>query len=364
MIPKSVKRADNARALLLSIGTALGLALLPFTLLIASAAPAAQGSVFSGSSQRGMVGTTLSSPLVVAARDADGNAAANALVTWSVIDHPSNSTDGVISNASAMTDADGHASAKYTLGDMPGDYEIGARIEGVANPVVFVETAQAGVLLQPTLTSPSNAQVISHLGTTLTWDNPDGAAQYELRVVPANNDGPAIDLIRNIESSYTIEAPAFGSGNYVMLPGMTYTWQIRTTAMSGTVPEASWGPWVQRTFKTPVIGSNSISLSQFMSGGVTVSSTTPTLTWSNSNSEIFYYEVQVSADANFSSSIGSPFLYWELRHGGMTTPMNSYTIPAQYALQHAKDYFWRVRPRVQGDGVAVDWSATSMFRTP
>jgi len=365
MFLKSVKRAKGARALLLSLGTALGLLLLPLTsLLIASAAPAAQGSIFSGNSQSGVVNSTLSSPLVVVALDADGHAVENATVEWSILDYPANASGQAVSSASVMTDAEGHASVTFTLGSMPGTYEVSAMIEGTASPVVFVETAQAAVTTQPNLISPGNGQVIAHLGTTLAWENPSGTAQYEIRVLPANNDGPAINLIRNVETSYTIEAPVFGSGNYVMLPGMTYTWMVRTTPMGGPVAEASWGPWTQRTFKTPAMSSSTISLHEFMSGGTVVGSVTPTLQWSDSNSELFYYEIQVSTDANFDSSIGSPFLYWELRHGGLTTPMNSYTIPAQYPLEHAQSYFWRVRPRVQGDGIAVNWSAAAMFRTP
>ena len=365
MFLKSANRAKSARALLLSIGTALGLMLLPLTsLLIVSAAPASQGSVFSGNSQSGVVNSTLSSPLVVVALDADGNAVQNALVEWSIQDHPANATGHAVSSASVMTDAEGHASVTFTLGNMPGTYQVAAMIEGTANPVIFIETAQAAVITQPNFISPANNQVIAHLGTTLTWENPVGTAQYEIRVLPANSDGPAINLIRNVETSYTIEAPVFGTGNYVMLPGMTYTWMIRTTPMGGPVAEGSWGPWTQRTFRTPIQSSSTISLHQFMSGGTVVGSITPTLQWSDSNTELFYYEVQVSADANFDSSIGAPFLYWELRHGGMTTPMNSYTIPGQYPLEHAKNYFWRVRPRVQGDGIAVDWSAAAMFRTP
>lgn len=75
-------------------------------------------------------------------------------------------------------------------------------------------------------------------------------------------------------------------------------------------------------------------------------------------------EVQVSRDPAFGADPGAPFLYWELRHGGITNPPNSYSIPEQYPLEPGTTYHWRVRPRVQGDGTAVGWSESWSFRTP
>ena len=95
-----------------------------------------------------------------------------------------------------------------------------------------------------------------------------------------------------------------------------------------------------------------------------VDSTTPTLTWANSDRQVFYYEVQVSADPEFGSGAGAPPLYWELVHGGVSSPMNSYTIPAQFPLESGATYYWRVRPRVQGDGTPVGWTQAWSFTTP
>jgi len=53
-----------------------------------------------------------------------------------------------------------------------------------------------------------------------------------------------------------------------------------------------------------------------------------------------------------------------LRHGGVTVPNNSYQIPSAFPLEAGTTYFWRVRPRVQGDGTALPWPALSSFRTP
>ena len=148
-----------------------------------------------------------------------------------------------------------------------------------------------------------------------------------------------------------------------MLPGMTYTWRVRMTYANTALSESSllWGPWSQPfTFKTPPPSISTIALASPANGSV-VSNSTPTLQWSNSDSSIFYYEVQVSKDPKFGSN--SP-LYWELRHGGVTTPQNSYTVPNGYPLEPATTYYWRVRPRVQGDGSPVDWSPNWTFRAP
>src|SRR5207249_1829514 len=126
----------------------------------------------------------------------------------------------------------------------------------------------------PALLAPVEGARLTGLGTTLSWNPPSGALQYQLQVIPANNDGPGINLI----------APGFGP---------------------------------------------------------TVGSLTPVLAWQNSDRETFYYEVQVSSDQGFGPDA---FLYWELRHGGATTPPNSYTVPEAFPLQPETAYYWRVRP--------------------
>jgi len=42
--------------------------------------------------------------------------------------------------------------------------------------------------------------------------------------------------------------------------------------------------------------------------------------------------------------------------GGGATPVNSWQTPV---LQHEATYYWRLRPRVQGDGTPVAWSQTT-----
>ncbi|MEK7214616.1 MAG: hypothetical protein AAB289_03380, partial [Chloroflexota bacterium] len=216
----------------------------------------------------------------------------------------------------------------------------------------------------PNLMGPTEGAQLTGLSTQLTWTNPSGTTQYQIQVTPFGADGPGINLIRDAETSYNVLAPNFGSieGNYVMLPGMTYFWRVRTTTSTrpwAGLSEQDWSPWATRTFRTATASSSSIS-------PVTssVSSLNPTLEWSNADRSVFYYEVQVSRDPTFRNEPGAPFLYWELRHGAASSPPNSYSIPNAFPLEGGAGYFWRVRPRIQGDGTPVAWSTTFNFTTP
>lgn len=218
-------------------------------------------------------------------------------------------------------------------------------------------TAEAAVTEPPQHVSPADGAAVSNLGPTLEWSNPPGTSQYQLQVVPANNDGPGINLIvGSAQSSFAIPAPP---NWYGLLPDMTYSWRVRASDATSGLGEgdAGWGPWSEGSrFRTPGASRGDITLDTTAQ----VNGRTPTLTWSNRDASIYYYEVQVSRDAGFGSGA---FLYWELRHGGVTSPRNSYTVPSQYPLEEGATYFWRVRPRVQGDGAAVEWTAAASFST-
>lgn len=214
----------------------------------------------------------------------------------------------------------------------------------------------------PTLTGPSEGLLSFDLAPLLSWSNPAGTSQYQIQVIPFNNDGPGINLIRDVETAYQLQAPRIGVGNYVLLPDMAYTWRVRTTSAAVALSENDpwWSGWISRTFRT------ASTVSWFITPvgpavGTTVASLTPTIAWDNLSKQIFYYEVQISKDPSFGLDA---FLYWELRHGGVTQPQNSYTVPSQYPLEAATTYYWRVRPRIQGDGVPVSWSDVWGFQTP
>lgn len=219
----------------------------------------------------------------------------------------------------------------------------------------------------PRLTTPTRCSNLAGLGTTLTWNNPPGTTQFQIQIVPINNDGPGINLIQNAATTYTVQAPVFGAGPYVMLPGMTYSWRARSTAAAAAVDEASnlWGPWSEYSgFRTRHATSQGIA-AQSPPDRATGIEANPTLQWSNSDSEVFYYEVQVSKDKDFilDPPRAKAAVYWELRHGGATNPPNSYLIPPLSPLEARTTYFWRVRPRIQGDGISTGWSQVFSFTT-
>ena len=145
-----------------------------------------------------------------------------------------------------------------------------------------------------------------------------------------------------------------------MLPGMTYLWRVRTSTVTTNPTEADWSAWAVSSFKTPPASSSTITRVAPPYFGE-VRTLTPTLTWANSNAAVFYYEVQVSRDFEFGPNA---FLYSEYVHGGASTPANSYVVPAAFPLEAGEIYYWRVRPRIQGDGDPLPWSALNVFLAP
>ena len=213
-------------------------------------------------------------------------------------------------------------------------------------------TPAPGAAAAPSLVAPASGDTLPDFGATLSWSNASGATQVQLQVVPFNSDGPGVDLhLGSPASSFNIPAPP---NWYGLLPDMTYTWRVRTSNAASFVDgnDPSWSAWSEAPFRTPKVTSGTISAVSPPSGA-SVTTQTPTLQWSNNRIDVFYYEVQVSKDPAFG---GNAFLYWEMRHGGVTSPPNSYTIPSGFPLERNTTYFWRVRPRVQGDGTPVDWS--------
>jgi len=236
-----------------------------------------------------------------------------------------------------------------------------------SDPASFAVGSQ-GAPKAPQPQLPADGSTQPNLGAQLSWNNPAGTVQYQMQVLPLNNDGPAINLIigdpaQVQRATYDVMPPVLGQGNYVLLPGATYTWRVRTTNKPGSIGETdpSWGPWSDiRTFKTPRPSSVTIALNPV------TPSATPTLSWKDSNTSNFYYEVQLSQDRTFNAdpATATAAVYWNLVHGGETNPINSFKTPAGLTLEKGKTYYWRVRPRVQGDGAPVPWSDAWSFVTP
>ena len=209
---------------------------------------------------------------------------------------------------------------------------------------------------------PENRTRLGAFTTDLSWEVPEGAAvtQTHLQVTPAGNDGPGIDLILSLpEPKFTVPAPPQWYG---LLPDMTYTWRVRLSdaTVAVGVDDPSWSDWSEAwSFRTPPLSAVTIGAVSPAINGQT-GSLTPILAWNDTNANAWYYEVQVSKDPVFGPNA---FLYWELRHGAVTNPPRSYAVPAEFPLERGTTYYWRVRPRVQGDGTPVRWSSTFSFAT-
>jgi len=228
-----------------------------------------------------------------------------------------------------------------------------------------VTTANAAPLNSPNLRSPAMGTQMQDMGPyQLCADLPQGTTQYQVQVTPYNNDGPAVNLIRNTENCFTLQPPVKGQGNYVLLPGMTYFWRMRVTdqATAANEPNTIWSNWSEQfSFKTPMPSGAAITAVSPSDGSV-ISTTDAVLQWHDPSFNIFYYEVQVSIDPNFRTGAdATAAVWWNLIHGGETNPPDSYHTPAQ--LQANAIYYWRVRPRVQGDAplAGVQWSPTFRF---
>ncbi|MEK7216384.1 MAG: hypothetical protein AAB289_12390 [Chloroflexota bacterium] len=126
--------------------------------------------------------------------------------------------------------------------------------------------------------------------------------------------------------------------------------------------DTGWEAWSEtRSFRTPLRDASRIT----PLAPTNESSTTAapqTLRWDNADRDVFYYEVQMSPDPNFETKPAKAvsFVWSNLVHGAIVTPHNSWTTPV---LAPSTTYHWRVRPRIQGDGVPVAWSQRASFTT-
>ena len=223
-----------------------------------------------------------------------------------------------------------------------------------------IGTPAAAAPAAPTLTGPPDASTLGGFTTILSWTNPSLAIQVHLQVTPYSNDGPGVNLILSGVSSFTLPPPPHWYG---LLPDMEYSWRTRASdaPTSVGVDDSSWGAWSSVwTFRTPTVTGTVAPVTPI--DGAMIGSD-PVLRWSDANPNIFYYELQVSSDnsLNTDPETATAAVWHLLLHGGVTTPQNSYRAAG---LQPGTKYYWRVRPRVQGDGHPVDWSKMWSFAVP
>ncbi len=185
------------------------------------------------------------------------------------------------------------------------------------------------------------------------------SAQEGLRLLRSHDfDVVVSDLAQVASGSYALRTAVLGQGNYVLLPGSYYSWRVRHfSAVSG------WTGWSETAwFNLPAPSSATISVIAPAGG-----SRTPTIQWTDSSTSDFYFEVQVSSDPQFRSGSDSVApVYWNLVHGGMSAPLDSWTVPLNYPLSPGT-YHARVRQRVQATpaGAAeqgINWTPAVSFQ--
>ena len=207
------------------------------------------------------------------------------------------------------------------------------------------------------IVGPVDGYVATDWFIKLEWDQTRNMpyTQAQVQIVPFQNDGPGLDYFVTTGVNRTWRwVPSS-----VLLPGMTHTWRVRGLDES-TNTFGDWTTW--RSFRTPPATGRSVS-SIFPGSGETIQTLNPTFRWRDTNPGVFYYEIQVSKDSTFNTdpATATASVYWNIVDGRVTDPRNSWTLRAPAALEHNTGYFWRVRPRLQGDAGEAAWSNTSPF---
>lgn len=227
-------------------------------------------------------------------------------------------------------------------------------------PVSLPVGAVAAAPNAPVLISPAPGATAASFEALLAWANPPGTTQVHLQVTPYRNDGASVDLVLGAVEGYRLPPPPEWYG---LLPDMTYTWRVQASdaAYSAPVGDPSWGPWsAPRTFRTPAV-SGLLTSAVVPRLESTVTGDPVVLSWRHPSPYVFYYQLQVSTDPTFNTDpkTATAAVSDVLVHGGMSSPPNSYRLP--FLTEPGVTYYWRVRPRIQGDGRPADWSITYSF---
>jgi hypothetical protein len=102
--------------------------------LVLPADPPGSVEIVQGDDQNGPPGATLADPLIVRLLDESGNGIPDRTVVWVV-----HTGSGTVDPATGMTDAEGFASAEWTLGSAPGVQRVDAQVPGIGT-VTFTAT--------------------------------------------------------------------------------------------------------------------------------------------------------------------------------------------------------------------------------
>ncbi|HYK04347.1 MAG TPA: Ig-like domain-containing protein [Thermoanaerobaculia bacterium] len=124
-----------------------------YTVTLVVAPPKPHLEIVSGNSQAATIGTLLPAPVVVRAINSDGTPVANAPLTFSIIDNDGLLTagDNTARAVSVSTDAQGQASARWTLGHRAGAGNNRLSVSGGATFAAPIEATAAGAMAPASL---------------------------------------------------------------------------------------------------------------------------------------------------------------------------------------------------------------------
>jgi hypothetical protein len=150
--------------------------------------------IISGNGQVQLVGTPLSTPLVVKVTK-NGTVATGVTVTFAVT-----SGAATVSPASAVTDAAGLARTQATLGSSPGPVTITASVSGTALKATFVETAGASTIVAACDAGPGTTPTAGEVRTGLTGTGiclagGTSGGEYALIAFHANTDSSSLATV-------------------------------------------------------------------------------------------------------------------------------------------------------------------------
>lgn len=157
---------------------------------------AANIQIVSGNGQVGLVGQTLSAPLIVKVTSSSGAALSGATVTFAVT-----SGTATVSPASTTTDATGQAKTTVTLGSSPGTVQVSATVNGTTLAATFVITIGSSTTSLACATSnpqtPAAGGVLPGVsGTGICLAGGTTGADYALVAFYGNSDNTASTSIQ------------------------------------------------------------------------------------------------------------------------------------------------------------------------
>lgn len=222
----------------------------------------------------------------------------------------------------------------------------------------------------PKIIEPYAGRTLESLANRVKFQPLPGAKWAHWQVIPANNDGPGVNLLIGDSTmiqkgEFNVPAPVLGQGPYIMLPGQGYTERVRTSDKDkpDVNRDEDWSGWAVDTFRTPP--PTSATIEPVTANGTKMPVLNPVIQWKDNNKEMFYYEFQLSKDPTFNTDpqTATARIYGSIIHGGVSIPLNSYRVPAEAPLEVSTTYYWRARQRVQGDGQPVSWSPVWIIKT-